>query len=95
MGQCNKGLTCAMTENRYIEVNIETKMRKKFRYMNVLGYLEEILLFIKDLLYNSSLLSLLGLCSMVTYHVHYVYLDLLFYLQHLLMNTIKTLSHAF
>jgi ABC-type multidrug transport system permease subunit len=34
--------------------------------MNVFGYLEEVLLFFKELLCNSSLLSLLELCSMFT-----------------------------
>jgi hypothetical protein len=34
--------------------------------MNVFGYLEEVLLLFKDLLYNLSLLSILELCSTLT-----------------------------
>jgi hypothetical protein len=38
--------------------------------MNVLGYLEKNLLFIKELLCNSSLLSIVGLCATLTFGVH-------------------------
>jgi hypothetical protein len=47
--------------------------------MNVLGYLEEVLLFLKELLCNLSLLSLLELCSMLTFGVHCFYFGVLCY----------------
>jgi hypothetical protein len=42
--------------------------------MNVLGYLEEVLLLFKDLLCNSYILSLKELFVTLTYGVHCVYL---------------------
>jgi hypothetical protein len=45
--------------------------------MNVLEYLEDVLLFFKELLCKSSLLSILELCSTLTFVVHGVYFGLL------------------
>jgi hypothetical protein len=40
--------------------------RGELRYMNVIGYLEKVFLFVKELLCNPYLLSILKLCSMLT-----------------------------
>jgi hypothetical protein len=55
----------------------------RFVCMNVLGYFEEVLLFLRELLCNSYPLSILELCSMLTFDVHGVYSGLLCYLKYL------------
>jgi hypothetical protein len=54
--------------------------------VNVLGCLEEVLLLYKELLCNSSLLSILEFFSMLTFSIHGVYLGLLCYLKYLVFN---------
>jgi hypothetical protein len=45
--------------------------------MNVLGYLEEVLVLFNKLLCKQSLLSFFELLSMLTFGVNYVYFDCL------------------
>jgi hypothetical protein len=55
-------------------------------YLDVLGYLEEVPLFFKELLCKSSFSSILELCSTLTVGVHGMNFDLLCYLKYLVQN---------
>jgi hypothetical protein len=57
--------------------------------MNIFGYLEEVLLFFKDLLCNSYLLSKLELCSMLTLVYMVFTFVLLLYFKHLVHNMVE------
>jgi hypothetical protein len=60
--------------------------------MNVVGYLEEVLIFFQELLCNSSLLSILELCSPLIFGVHGVYSSFLLYFKVFVRNIIHQTS---
>lgn len=64
----------------------EEHVNISFGYMNALGYLEEVLLFMKELFCKPTLLSLLELYSTFTHFLHCVQSCLLWYFKDLIHN---------